>query len=126
MFISMKKNYSIGLDIGVSSVGWACLTENFQIPKYNGRYAIGVREIEAAETAEERRIKRVTRRRYNRRIKRIQLLQQIIAPLLKKHSNFFAKTNETEKHFCRNNNKFENKSLLEILIILKEYRFYNK
>lgn len=116
----MKKNYSIGLDIGVSSVGWACITEDFQIPKYNDRYAIGVREFESAETAEERRIQRGTRRRYNRRVKRIQLLQNVTAPILEKHPHFFIKSNEKEKHFWRNNNKFENKTLSEILVELGE------
>ena len=111
----VSKKYSIGLDIGVSSVGWACLTPDFRIPKYNGRYAIGVREFESANTAEERRIQRGTRRRYNRRIKRIQLLQQTLAPLFNHDPNFFMKLEANEEHFWRNNNQFENKSLSEVL-----------
>src|SRR5699024_2992775 len=113
---NMDKSYSIGLDIGISSVGWSCITEDFQIPTYNGRYAIGVREFESADTAEERRLQRGTSRRYYRRIKRIQLLQNVTAPLLKKYPDFFPKSDESEKHFWKNNNKFENKTLSEILI----------
>lgn len=113
--MDMQKKYSIGLDIGVSSVGWACLTPDYQIPKFNGRYAMGVREFESAETAEARRIQRGTRRRYNRRIKRIQLLQETMAPLFKKHPDFLKQTTGKETHYWRNSNEFENNSLSEIL-----------
>lgn len=116
----MKQKYSIGLDIGVSSVGWACLTPEFRIPKYNGRFAIGVREFESANTAEERRLQRGTRRRYNRRIKRIQLLQETLSPLFQNDADFIMKIDANEKHFWRNNNQFENKSLSEVLVSLKE------
>lgn len=110
-----KEKYSIGLDIGVASVGWTCLTPDFRIPKHNGRYAMGVREFEAAETAEARRVQRGTRRRYNRRIKRIQLLQKTISPLFRNDPNFFMEFDEKEKHFWRNSNQFENNSLSETL-----------
>src|SRR5690625_1780500 len=111
----VSKKYSIGLDIGVSSVGWACLTPDFRIPKFNGRYAIGVREFESADTAEARRIQRGTRRRYNRRIKRIQLLQQTLSPIFNNNPDFFMKTDAKEQHFWRNNNQFEHNSLSEVL-----------
>lgn len=109
------RRYSIGLDIGVSSVGWACMTQDFRIPKYNGRYAIGVREFEVAQTAEARRIQRGTRRRYNRRIRRIQLLQQVLNPLFQDDPGYFIRNDEQEKHFWRNSNQFENNSLSETL-----------
>ena len=112
--------YSIGLDIGVSSVGWACMTKDYSIPKFNGRYAMGVREFESAKTAEERRIQRGTRRRYNRRIKRIQLLQKTLSPLLVSDKDFFYTNNEKEIHFWNNSNDFENNSLSEILTSLGE------
>lgn len=121
----MKRKYSIGLDIGVGSVGWACMTPDFRIPKFNGRYAIGVREFESAETAESRRIQRGTRRRYNRRIRRIQLLQQTLSPLFKNDPNFFIQNDEEEKHFWRHSNQFENNSLSETLQKLgKNKRYY--
>lgn len=111
----ISEGYSIGLDIGVSSVGWTCLTSDYRIPKHNGRYAMGVREFESAETAESRRLQRGARRRYNRRIKRIQLLQQIISPLFKGDPGYFIEFDEKEKHFWRNNNRFEKNSLSETL-----------
>lgn len=112
------KKYSIGLDIGVSSVGWACLTPDFRILKHNGRYAIGVREFEPAQTAEMRRVLRGARRRYNRRIKRIQLLQQTLSPLLKDDPEFIVEIDSIEKHFWRNSNDFENNSLSQTLRFL--------
>jgi len=114
--MKMSLKYSIGLDIGVTSVGWACMTDEFRIPKFNGRYAMGVREFEAAETAEARRIQRGTRRRYNRRIKRIQLLQQAMNPLFQNDPGFFMESEE--KHFWRNSNRFENNSLSKTLSLL--------
>lgn len=114
-----NKRYSIGLDIGVASVGWSCMTPDFRILKHNGRYAMGVREFESAETAETRRMQRGTRRGYNRRIKRLQLLQQTVSPLFKNDPSYFIESNEKEKHFWRNSNHFENNSLSETLNYLK-------
>lgn len=112
---TIKEKYSIGLDIGVGSVGWTCMTTDFRVPKHNARYAMGVREFEAAETAEARGVQRGTRRRYNRRIKRIQLLQQTLDPMFKNDSGFFIESEEKENHFWRNSNHFENNSLSETL-----------
>lgn len=74
---------------------------------------MGVREFDSAKTAEETRLQRGTRRRYNRRIRRIQLLQQTIEPLFKGIPGFFIQ--HQEKHFWRNSNDFENNSLSETL-----------
>src|SRR5699024_6806045 len=112
--------YSIGLDIGVSSVGWACMTAGDRIPKFNGEYAMGVREFETAQAVEERRVQRGTRRSYKRRIKRIQLLQRTLAPLFLSDPDFFHVSNEQEEHFWKNSNDFENNSLSETLPYLGE------
>lgn len=117
--------YSIGLDIGVGSVGWACITPEFELLKYQGRLAIGSREFTAAKTAEERRVQRGTRRRYNRRIKRIQLLQQSMEPLFHNDPTFFIQHEENEKHFWRNSNHFRSNTLSETLKLLgKNSRTY--
>src|SRR5699024_3114554 len=73
------------------------------------------REFESAETAEERRLHRGARRRYNRRIKRIQLLQQTLDALFANDIGFFMQTDENEKHFWRNSNHFDNRTLSETL-----------
>lgn len=113
--VSMR-NYSIGLDIGTASVGWVCLDENYQILRYNNRAAFGVHEFESAHVAEERRVKRGARRRYNRRKKRIQLLQSLFAPHIQQPT-FFAPF--TTEHYWKNDNQFEHRTLSEVLTSLR-------
>lgn len=93
--LQYKNKYSIGLDIGTTSVGWAVINpNNFEVMKgktYRYNYNCeeqkstrktsikslwGVRLFEEALTAKERRTKRSTRRRYDRRRQRIKLLQE--------------------------------------------------
>lgn len=72
------KNYSIGLDIGTSSVGWAVVnSDNFKVIRKGNKALWGVRLFEEAKTAVDRRIARGSRRRFDRRRKRIKLLQQL-------------------------------------------------
>ena len=73
----MQKNYSIGLDIGTASVGYAVIDDNFNIIKKGNKQKSlwGVRLFDMATTAVDRRNFRSTRRRYDRRRERIRLLQ---------------------------------------------------
>lgn len=138
-----KQKYSIGLDIGTESVGWAVINpDNFEILKgkttlreYNlqtgevsksrntKKPLWGVRLFKAAETAEKRRGYRNTWRRYDRRRKRIKLLQDIFkeevnkvdvdffnklktsfySPLDKNHCKYYL--NESDKRNIFSNNK---------------------
>lgn len=95
----MKKNYSIGLDIGTSSVGWAVINnDNFKlIKKGNKRQSMwGVRLFEEANSATDRRAKRSTRRRYARRRERIKYLQEIFDEEIRKvDSSFYQKLNDS-------------------------------
>lgn len=111
------KKYSIGLDIGTASVGWVCISPDYKILKYNERFAMGVHEFESAKVAAERRIQRGTRRRYNRRKKRLQLLQSIFQDHMYQYPDFFA--HPDTKHFWRNHNDFENRTLSETLRAMK-------
>ncbi len=100
----MQKKYNIGLDIGTTSVGWAVVEADTQkiIRKGKGkkRKALwGVRLFDAADTAEERRNFRSTRRRYDRRRQRIKLLQDEFSEEIKKvDENFFQKLKESKYH----------------------------
>ncbi|MDT2758952.1 type II CRISPR RNA-guided endonuclease Cas9 [Enterococcus xiangfangensis] len=98
----MNKDYTIGLDIGTASVGWAVLDPNYDLIKKNMRIQgnglrkqskknfWGVRLFEAGETAEGTRMKRTTRRRYTRRRNRIRYLQGIFqAEIAAADKNFF-------------------------------------
>lgn len=77
-----KVNYSVGIDIGPSSVGWAVIDENFKLLKKGNKNLWGVRLFDTAETAKSRRMSRSSRRRYNRRRMRIRLLQEIMNDMI--------------------------------------------
>lgn len=92
----MEKNYYIGLDIGTNSVGWAVTDEKYSVVKKKGKRLWGVRLFDTAATAKKRRLKRTARRRYLRRRQRIDLLQELFAPLiLERDENFFRRLDES-------------------------------
>ena len=77
----MKKNekYYVGFDIGTNSIGWAVTDDMYKLFKCNGHKMWGVRLFDEAETAENRRMHRASRRRLQRRNARIELLQELFA-----------------------------------------------
>ena len=107
------KDYSIGLDIGTTSVGWAIVDNNtFKlVKKGNKRQSMwGVRLFDEAISAEGRRNSRSTRRRYERRRQRIKLLQEIFKDEIEKVDNeFFDKLHDS---FYSTNDKNNKKVLL--------------
>lgn len=109
------KPYILSLDIGVASVGYSAMDKNFNILKYHDKDAIGVLTFESASTAADRRLQRGARRRYNRRIKRLGLLQEVLAPLVK-NPNFYKYENLSK--WKNNNYDFQGKSLSEVLRFL--------
>lgn len=93
------KNYFIGLDMGTTSVGWAVTDENYEIIKKNGKALWGIRLFDEAQTAEDRRMHRIARRRIERRSRRIDLLQELFAQeICKKDSGFYERLNESGLH----------------------------
>lgn len=76
----MKKNqdYDIGLDIGTNSVGYAVTDTNGNLLKFKGKNMWGVRLFSEGQSAQATRLFRCTRRRYERRKNRINLLQGIM------------------------------------------------
>lgn len=83
-----RKPYILSLDIGTGSVGYACMDKGFNVLKYHDKDALGVYLFDGALTAQERRQFRTSRRRKNRRIKRLGLLQELLAPLVQ-NPNFY-------------------------------------
>ena len=73
----MNKKYYIGLDIGTNSCGFAVTDEHYNLIKAKGKKLWGVRLFDKAETAKERRMKRTSRRRLDRKKLRISWLQDI-------------------------------------------------
>lgn len=91
------KKYNIGLDIGTNSVGWAVVESGQQkIIKKGGKALWGVRLFDTASTAKDRRLKRSTRRHYDRRRQRIKLLQDEFANEINKvDSEFYKKLQDS-------------------------------
>ena len=103
-----NKNYSIGLDIGTNSVGWAVITDDYKVPskkmKVRGntdkhfikKNLIGALLFDEGTTAEDRRLKRTARRRYTRRKNRLRYLQEIFAEEMSKvDSSFFHRLDDS-------------------------------
>ena len=72
-----KIKYYIGVDVGTNSVGWAVTNPQYNICKFNQKSMWGIRLFESANTAADRRMKRANRRRLQRRVQRINLLQDL-------------------------------------------------
>lgn len=89
----MKKtfgDYYLGLDIGTNSIGWAVTDKNYKLQKLNGKTLWGIRLFEEAVPAQERRLHRNARRRQQRRVERIKLLQELFAEAIaEKDPGFF-------------------------------------
>ena len=83
----MKKqfgDYFLGLDIGTDSLGWAVTDLNYNVYKFNGKALWGVRLFDGGKTAEERRLHRSARRRQQRKVQRMRLLQELFAAEISK------------------------------------------
>ncbi|GAA0057638.1 hypothetical protein ScKU62_01460 [Streptococcus canis] len=104
----MEKKYSIGLDIGTNSVGWAVITDDYKVPskkfkvlgntnrKPIKKNLMGALLFDSGETAEATRLKRTARRRYTRRKNRIRYLQEIFAnEMAKLDDSFFQRLEES-------------------------------
>ncbi|MDO4913452.1 MAG: type II CRISPR RNA-guided endonuclease Cas9, partial [Bifidobacteriaceae bacterium] len=77
-----QQQYSLGLDIGNASVGFAAIDDSFHLMRAKGHEIIGARLFDPAQTAAERRGYRTNRRRLSRRRWRIRLLNEEFAPQL--------------------------------------------
>lgn len=104
----MKKDYTIGLDIGTNSVGYTVITDDYKLiakkmkvfgntdKKTIKKNFWGVRLFDSGETAQETRMKRTSRRRTSRRKNRLCYIQELFKPEIDKFdSNFFYRLNES-------------------------------
>lgn len=95
----MKQPYSIGLDIGTNSVGWAVINEGFDLRKYKHQNMWGAHLFDEAQKAATRRSFRSSRRRLARRKRRITLLQQIFDNEIQKvDPHFYLRLSESMLH----------------------------
>lgn len=88
--------YYIGVDIGTNSVGWAVIDENGNLLKKGKHHLWGSRLFYQAQTAQNRRNYRSSRRRYNKRRQRIGLLRLIMSDMvLEVDPSFFIRLEKT-------------------------------
>ena len=130
----MKKGYSIGLDIGTNSVGFAVITDDYKVPskkmkvlgntdkRFIKKNLIGALLFDEGTTAEARRLKRTARRRYTRRKNRLRYLQEIFSEEMSKvDSSFFHRLDDS---FLIPEDKRESK--YPIFATLTEEKEYHK
>lgn len=90
------KKYNIGLDIGVTSVGWAVTDMENNLLKYSSKNMWGTRLFDEAQPAEITRNFRTARRRLRRRKERINILNSLLyEDIIKKDPDFLIKLNES-------------------------------
>ena len=90
------EDYSIGLDMGTNSVGWAVTDGRGQLAYFKGEPTWGSRLFEAADTAAAARTPRGQRRRYVRRRWRLDLLQSLFDEEMRKADpEFFIRLNQS-------------------------------
>lgn len=107
------KKYYLGLDMGTSSVGWAVTDENYRLLRVKGKDLWGIREFDEARTAEERRTKRVARRRHQRELVRIGLLKEYFHDeISKKDALFFQRIKNSKYHLEDKEEQVRNRNSL--------------
>lgn len=95
----MQKDYYLGLDMGTSSVGWAVTDMEYNLLRAKGKDLWGVRLFGEAETAEQRRNFRTSRRRLERQKARIGCLKELFAEEINKIDSAFYQRLEDSKYF---------------------------
>lgn len=94
-----KRPYSIGLDIGTNSVGWAVINEDCSLVRYKHQNMAGSHLFSEALKADKRRGFRSNRRRMARRKQRIAQLQTLMEPMISAvDPAFFIRLKESMLH----------------------------
>lgn len=118
-------DYSIGLDIGTTSVGFAVIDNDCNLVKKKGKNLLGVRLFDEGVAAQETRVFRTSRRRIVRRRNRIKLLRELIGEeVTKNDSEFFErldnsfyleedKINVKSKNILFNDKNFKDKDFFK-------------
>lgn len=89
-------DYYLGFDIGTNSVGWAVTDLQYKLLRFNKKDMWGSRLFEEAKTAKDRRVYRNSRRRLERRKRRLKLLEELfLEEVSKVDSTFFKRLEES-------------------------------
>ena len=113
--------YSIGLDIGTSSVGWCVTDEENNIVKKSGKHLWGSRLFDEGKTAADTRTFRGVRRRTERRKNRIRYLQSILLEDIEKVDENFIPRLQQSNLIKDDTNQFKFNLFEDEEFIDKEY-----
>lgn len=93
------KRYFLGLDMGTNSIGWAVTDDKYQLIRVKGKDFWGIREFDEASPASDRRAKRIGRRRRQKEVVRIGLLQSYFHAEIEKEDPLFFIRLENSKYY---------------------------
>lgn len=100
-------DYYLGFDIGTNSVGWAVTDLQYKLLRFNKKDMWGSRLFEEAKTAKDRRVLRNSRRRLERRKRRLKLLEELFMNEISKvDSTFFKRLEESNLYNEDKSTKF--------------------
>lgn len=89
----------VGIDMGTNSVGMAVTDENYRLYRVKGKDFWCSRLFAEANTADERRINRISRRRRQREVARQGILRELFAEEINKvDEGFFSRLDESRYH----------------------------
>ena len=92
----MSRKYNLGLDISITGIGWCVTDTDGRILRKGNHHLFGTSLFAEAKTAKERRLKRGARRNNDRKKRRIDALQQLMAPdVLPEDDSFYFRLDET-------------------------------
>lgn len=121
--LDKKEPYSIGLDIGTSSIGWAVIGDDYKLRRHKHQNMWGAHLFKEADKAVTRRSFRSLRRRLARRKRRITLLQQIFDDEIQKiDPHFYLRLSESMLHLGDKNSALE----LDANILFADHSFTDK
>lgn len=98
-YLGGKTMYYGGIDLGTSSVGWALTDVNYNLVRKKGKDLWGVRLFDEANTSQERRTHRVSRRRRAREVARIGMVKSYFAEAIEAvDAGFYQRLEESKYH----------------------------
>lgn len=123
----MEDKYYLGIDIGTESIGFAATDTEYNLLKKSSKSIWGVRLLDEANTAEERRVFRANRRRLQRRKERINILQDLFRTEVEKiDETFFKRLNESKYYKEDRPSKNDYNYLLFNDINFNDKNYHNK
>lgn len=95
----LEKEYYLGLDLGVASVGWAVTDANYHLIRAKGKDLWGIRKFSEASTSVERRTHRINRRRRQREVMRNNMLRAYFEEEIRKIDPYFFERLKNSKYY---------------------------